>query len=154
MFPVFGVGVLSTIAATAVGRTLPPRSLLLIGGLGFLVAGVLVAVLLTPESPYWVMIVIGALLGIPNGFNNIGNQLILLQSVPSDSAGVASGLYRTAQYVGAALSSVVVAFVLAGGGLDGGGLDGGIAPLGQTIGVLGLILALLSVVALVRGRRR
>jgi MFS family permease len=154
MFPVFGVGVLSTIVATAVGRTLPPRSLLLIGGLGFLVAGVLVAVLLTPESPYWVMIVIGALLGIPNGFNNIGNQLILLQSVPSDSAGVASGLYRTAQYVGAALSSVVVAFVLAGGGLDGGGLDGGIAPLGQTIGVLGLILALLSVVALVRGRRR
>jgi MFS family permease len=149
MFPVFGVGVLSTIVATNIGRRLTPRLMLVIGSAGFLIAGTLMVFLFTEEAPYWLMILIGALLGIPNGFNNIGNQLILQRSVPSDTAGVASGLYRTAQYVGAALSSVVVALVL-----DGDARDGGIHLLGMCLAAIGLYLLVLSSVALVRGRAR
>jgi MFS family permease len=147
MFPVFGVGVLSTIAATAAGRRMSPRTMLVVGALGFSVAGAAMVVLLSSDSPYWLMILIGVMLGIPNGFNNIGNQLILQLSVPADSAGVASGLYRTSQYVGAALSSVVVALVL-----SPLFVDGGIAMLGASIAAVGVLLLVLNAIALLRGR--
>jgi MFS family permease len=147
MFPVFGVGVLSTIVATNVGKRMTPRLMLVIGSSGFLIAGLAMVFFLTGDAPYWLMILLGAALGVPNGFNNIGNQLILQRSVPADTSGVASGLYRTAQYVGAALSSVVVALVLAP---EQGA--GGIHLLGMCIAVIGLALLLMSVVAIVRGR--
>lgn len=149
MFPVFGVGILSTVAATALGRRMSPRLLLVVGGGGFLGAGAFVAVVLTTASPYWAMIIAAVLLGIPNGFNNIGNQLILQQSAPSESAGVASGLYRTAQYAGAALSSVVVAFAL-GPRMP----EEGIAFLGLAISLVGALLLILNSIALLRDRSR
>jgi MFS family permease len=147
MFPVFGVGVLSTIVATNVGKRMSPRVMLVIGSLGFLLAGIAIVFFLTADAPYWLMILIGAMLGVPNGFNNIGNQLILQASVPADTAGVASGLYRTAQYVGAALSSVVVALVLVPVLRDGG-----IHLLGICIALIGLFLCVLSCVAMMRAR--
>jgi MFS family permease len=148
MFPVFGVGVLSTIVATNVGKRMTPRLMLVIGSSGFLLAGLAMVFFLTTDAPYWLMILIGAALGVPNGFNNIGNQLILQRSVPADTAGVASGLYRTAQYVGAALSSVVVALVLAPQLRDGG-----IHLLGICLAVIGLYLLVLSGVAMLKARR-
>jgi MFS family permease len=147
MFPVFGVGVLSTTLATMAGRTMLPRVMLMIGASAFLLAGGAMVLFLTTESPYWLMILIGALLGIPNGFNNLGNQFILHHSAPAESAGVASGLYRTSQYIGAALSAVVLTFVLSPE-LN----DGGIHLLGLTIGGIGLALLAFNSIGMFRER--
>ncbi|GAA2073052.1 MFS transporter [Microbacterium hatanonis] len=148
VLPVFGVGVASTILATTLGRRLSPRSLLIVGGIAFAAGGGVLAVWVSDDAPLWLLIAAAALLGVPNGFNNIGNQLILHDSVPADAMGMSSGLYRTSQYVGAALSSVVVA-ALIGTGLD----DGGIRRLGVAIAGIGLLLAVLSVFARAKRRR-
>jgi hypothetical protein len=88
------------------------------------------------------------LLGVPNGFNNLGNQLTLHAGTPVSAAGGASGLYRTAQYLGAAVSTVVVAHVLTAGhastattGAARGG-DGGVGALGACVAGLGGVLLL------------
>lgn len=144
MIPVFGVGVLSTMAATAAGKKLRPRLLLLIGGAGFLLGGAVLALTWTAVAPLWLLAAVGGLLGIPNGFNNVGNQSLLHAAAPAGEIGVASGLYRTAQYVGAALSVVVVDAVLAVA-------PGGGAPLlGACIAVAGLVLAAVNALGAVR----
>lgn len=146
MLPVFGVGVLSTVIATGLGRRLRPRTLLLVGTSGMVVAGALLALFVTPSSPIWLLVVVAALLGLPNGFNNMGNQLLLHAGVPAASAGVASGIYRTAQYVGASLSAVIVAHALGAGG------RGGIDELGWWIAALGAGLLLVNLIAIARRR--
>ena len=148
MMPVFGVGVLSTLVARIVGRHVTPRTLLLIGTIAITLAGAGMTLLLSTETPYWMMMLLCALLGIPTGFNNLGNQYILQSSAPAESAGVASGLYRTSQYIGATLATVVVAL-----GLSTEKVAGGIQSLAVSIGSLGVALTLLSLLALIRSRR-
>ncbi|MCM6764042.1 MFS transporter [Rathayibacter sp. ZW T2_19] len=148
MFPVFAVGVVSTILATRMGRRLAPRTLLLIGTAAMVVGGGVLAVAVDTASPLWLLAVASGLLGVPNGFNNLGNQLILHSAVPESSAGSASGVYRTSQYLGAALSAVIVAHSV-GTEFDAGG----IRSLGAWIGGIGLVLLILNIIAIVRGHR-
>ncbi|GAB2453992.1 MFS family permease [Conyzicola lurida] len=147
MLPVFGVGVASTILATRLGRRLKPRLLLVFGTTAMVVAGALLALVTSTDSPIWLLVVISVLLGIPNGFNNLGNQLILHSSVPGANAGSASGIYRTSQYFGAVLSAVIVAHVV-----GVGEAEGGIRTLGVVIGGLGGLMLVTNLVALYRGR--
>ncbi|WP_432532978.1 MFS transporter [Kineococcus arenarius] len=156
MFPVFAVGVLSTVLATRLGRRVRPRTLLLVGNTAMVAAGAVLLLGVGPDTPLALIAVAGALLGVPNGFNNLGNQLTLHAGAPASSAGGASGLYRTAQYLGASASSVVVAHTLptTAGAVTG---DGGIGHLGSWIAGLGALLllghALTRVLALLRRRR-
>jgi MFS family permease len=150
MFPVFGVGVLSTLLATRLGARVRPRVLLVVGSAAMVAAGVVALTVADADAPVWLIVLLGLLMGLPNGFNNLGNQLVLHEAVDEQQAGVASGLYRTAQYIGAALASVVVASALAPA-LDGGG-SGGLATLGVWIAALGAVLLLGSVVVLIRER--
>jgi MFS family permease len=149
MLPVFGIGVLSTIAATRLGKTLKPRMLLVLGTTAMVIAGVLMALTVTSTSSFWYLAFISALLGVPNGFNNLGNQVILHHTVPEKSAGSASGVYRTAQYLGASLSAVIVAHAV--------GVDqafGGIRSLGAWVAALGGAMLLTNLLALWRQRGR
>ncbi|MGY1841320.1 MULTISPECIES: MFS transporter [unclassified Modestobacter] len=148
MIPVFGMGAVSTALATRAGARLSSRALLVTGGAAFAVAGALLATVMTADTPVWAMVGIGALLGVPNGFNNIGNQAMLQATAPADAIGVASGLYRTSQYIGAALSAAVVTLLVVEGAPRGG-----IAALGAVIGTIGAVLVLLNAIALVRARR-
>jgi MFS family permease len=150
MFPVFGVGVLSTLAATRLGARARPRVLLVVGSAAMVAAGLVALTAVDADSPVWLIVLLGVLMGLPNGFNNLGNQLVLHDSVDEQHAGVASGLYRTAQYIGAALASVVVASALAPS-LSGDG-TGGLATLGVWIAALGGVLLLGSVAVLIRER--
>jgi predicted MFS family arabinose efflux permease len=147
LLPVFGVGVLGTVIATRLARTLRPRLLLVIGTFAMVVAGSLMILSINTESPIWLLAVVSALLGVPNGFNNIGNQLILHDSVPEANAGSASGIYRTAQYLGAALSAVIVAH-----SVHGDQSFGGIRQLGSWIAGLGSLMLITNLMALWRGR--
>lgn len=148
MFPIFGVGALSTLVASRLGSRLPPRLLLVIGAAAMVLAGVLAITVVTDTAPVWLLVVLGVLLGLPNGFNNLGNQLILHACVDEEHAGVASGLYRMSQYIGAALAAVVVAVAVVPGHDDGG-----IGVLGTWIASLGAVLLALSLVVLARGSR-
>ncbi|MDR2566258.1 MAG: MFS transporter [Bifidobacteriaceae bacterium] len=141
VFPVFGVGLASTFAASRVARRVRPRVLLAAGAAAMVAAGLVATFFLTDQVPVWLIVLFGSLAGAPNGFNNLGNQLILHGAVGEGQAGVASGLYRTSQYVGAALASVVVA-----GALNGNG----IATLGVWIASIGAFLLAASLLALIR----
>jgi MFS family permease len=149
MLPVFGIGVLSTLAATRLGGRWHPRLLLIVGTSAMVLAGLLLAATAGPDAPIWWLAIICGLLGLPNGFNNLGNQLLLHRAVPTEAAGASTGIYRTAQYIGASLAAVVAAHVI--------GADhalGGIREMGIVIAAIGLALLLLSLAALAMHRRK
>jgi MFS family permease len=149
MLPVFAIGVLSTFVATRIGRRARPRVLLAVGTAAMVLAGTMLAFFVDEGSPIVILVVVAALLGVPNGFNNLGNQLLLHGGSPSTAAGSASGLYRTAQYLGACISTVVVARTL-----DVGSAAGGIASLGLWIAGLGGFLLITNLIAMLVVRRR
>jgi sugar phosphate permease len=69
--------------------------------------------------------------------------------VPTEAAGASTGIYRTAQYIGASLAAVVAAHVI--------GADhalGGIREMGIVIAGIGLALLVLSLAALATHRRK
>ncbi len=139
VFPTFGVGVVSTILATRLGHRFTPRVLLIVGNSAMVLAGGLIVLTIHTDAPIWLLIIAGAMMGIPNGFNNLGNQMILHSNAPEAVAGVASGLYRTSQYIGATLAAVICAFAL-----KADSLNGGITTLGACIGGMGAALLILN----------
>ena len=52
-----------------------------------------------------VLLAVGGVLGIPNGFNNLGLQAALYEHAPAQHIGAASGQLQTFRYVGAILST-------------------------------------------------
>jgi hypothetical protein len=68
----------------------------------------------------WLLVTVSALLGLPNGFNNVGNQTEMFRAADSRSIGAGSGLYRTSQYIGANLAAAVLELTFAGPPSDPG----------------------------------
>ncbi|WP_216628969.1 MFS transporter [Serinibacter arcticus] len=149
VLPVFAAGVLGTLVATRLARRSRPRVLLVVGSAALAAGGTVLALTVREDGPVILVVLSALLLGIPTGFNNLGNQLDLHVHAAASGSGAAAGMYRTAQYVGACLSTVVVAraFDLP---LEAGGID----ALGVVVGGVGTLLLLTSVVALVRTRHR
>lgn len=147
VFPTFGVGVLSTVTATRLGNGLSPRVLLVFGNLAMVAAGTLIVLTIRTNSPVWLLVISGAMMGIPNGFNNLGNQMILQTNAPESVAGIASGLYRTSQYIGATLAAIICAFAL-----HANKINGGITILGWCIGGIGACLLLFNGLQLIADR--
>ena len=54
---------------------------------------------------------VNAVLGIPNGFNNLGLQAALYENAPADQMGAAGGQVQTFRYVGAILSTSLLGLV-------------------------------------------
>lgn len=118
MLPIAGLGVFMTLLATRLVRTRGPGLPLLIGSVGLAVGGLVLATLVHADTPVVALLLVYAVLGIPNGFNNMGNQTSMYAAAPSGTTGAASGLYRTSQYVGANLAAAMLELV-AGGGAAG-----------------------------------
>lgn len=121
MLPVAGVSVISTIVGSRLYRKAGARWTLLVGTLALLIGGVLIASVERSTAPILVLLLVGAVLGIPNGFNNIGNQSLVNAVTSVEEVGTAIGMYRTMTFIGANLS-VVVLQVTAGDEIDDGGL--------------------------------
>jgi predicted MFS family arabinose efflux permease len=147
--PLFAVGVLSTLVATQLGRRLAPRALVITGSAGLAAGGAFLAFFLRPEPSWQIALAGAALLGIPTGFNNMGNQLALHAESRVSEIGSNTGMFRTVQHVGAAISSVVVAYAL-----GGPSADGGIRSLSLVVAGIGMLLLLLGVAAAIAARRR
>lgn len=136
VLPVAAFGVVSTVLATRLQRRRGVWPSLVVGT-GALLAGGLLLTLPGRTTPVPLLLLVCAVLGLPNGFNNMANQGAMYAAAPPGRAGSASGLYRTSQYVGANLAAAVLA-LLTDAGVDDAGLHR-----------LGLVVAAVSAVLLV-----
>ncbi|WP_175953023.1 MFS transporter [Burkholderia sp. BCC0405] len=139
MLPVAGIGTVTTMLATRIVHRHGPRPVLVIGS-AMLCIGSVVMSLMTSSLPVAAIVLLSIVFGIPNGFNNLGNQATLYQSTPHDRIGTASGLYRTAQYVGGSLS-----FALVGFALGHPASDHGLRELAVVLAVISVLLLLNAV---------
>jgi MFS family permease len=107
LLPVAGLGILVTpIAARLITRS-GPRAPLLIGFVA-LTAGALLILTLGQSTPMLGILAVGAVLGIPNGFNNLGLQAALYERAPAERTGAAGGLFQTSRYVGSILATALI----------------------------------------------
>jgi len=141
VLPIAGMGIIATVIATR----RPRLPLLVIGSAGLLV-GSLALLLIGGSTPVALLVLVSAVLGLPNGFNSLGNQTAMYAAAPAEQVGTASGLYRTSQYIGANLAAALV-----GVGLGDHATDGGLHLLAAVISV---ISAGLLAVALFHRRHR
>ncbi|MQA06162.1 MAG: MFS transporter [Streptosporangiales bacterium] len=110
LLPITAVSSLTTpLTALLIGRR-GPRLALIIGG-SVLVVNSLLLQLMTDGTPLWLFVVFAVLLGVPNGFNNLGLQTSLYQAAPPEQTGTASGLFQTCRYLGAILASTALGIV-------------------------------------------
>jgi MFS family permease len=147
LIPIAAVGVGSTLVASAWIRRGGLAPTLLIGNVGLIGAGLLIALTLTASTSWWALLLVAAVLGVPNGFNNMANQNELY-AVATDAIGAASGLLRTTQYVGANLSAAMIE-VLVGGSIT----DAGLHRVGWGIAVVSVILLLVTSGGWITARR-
>ena len=104
LLPVAGVGILATpIAARLISRAGPGPALII--GACLLTVGSLLLLVCNATTPVSVLLAVGVVLGIPNGFNNLGLQAALYEYAPAPHMGAASGQFQTFRYVGAILST-------------------------------------------------
>ena len=144
VLPIAGLGVVATpVAARLIARS-GPRPALIFGS-ALMLAGTLLLLWLGPGSPPLAIVLVGLVLGIPNGFNNLGLQAALYEASPPERTGWAGGQFQTFRYVGAILSSSLLAIFFGAGATTAG--------LHQVAVVIALISAGL-VVASVASRRR
>lgn len=104
MLSLAGFGVL---VAPIAGRLIDRygSKLPLVMGAGTLLVGTALLLTFQASSPLLWLLVIMAVLGMSNGFNNISMQTALFEHVKPEETGSASGLFQTSRYLGSILSS-------------------------------------------------
>ncbi|MFT3659887.1 MAG: MFS transporter [Gordonia sp. (in: high G+C Gram-positive bacteria)] len=122
MLPVAAVSGVMTFVGAAVYQRFGARVTLVIGTSSFLVGGILLALVERSSTPLSVILIVAAILGIPQGFNIIGNQNLVNASTSPDEVGAATGMYRTMAFVGANLA-VAVLTLTAGHEFDDAGIQ-------------------------------
>jgi sugar phosphate permease len=110
VLPVAGMGVISTPIAAWLVRRHGARPALIIGSFTLL-AGSLLLLLPDQRTPLVVIILIGCVLGIPNGFNNLGLQAALYEITPPERMGQTGGQFQTFRYIGAILSTALLGLI-------------------------------------------
>lgn len=124
------------------------RPVLVIGSVALAAGGAGLAVTQS-SSGLVLLLAVAAVLGVPNGFNNIGNQAAMYRQAEAGDAGMASGLYRTSQYVGANIAAAVIEL-----GFAGPAADAGLHRLGTVVVVISAALLAGALLEWVAGRRR
>ncbi|MFE9606860.1 MFS transporter [Streptomyces hokutonensis] len=117
LVPITAMGIVTTAVATYLENRRGPRITLIIGTAAMAIGGLLLA-MSNRASPLWLLLGTCAVLGLPDGFNNIGNQMSMYSAAPTSQVGGASGLYRTCQSLGAIFATVFLAFLMRGPSTD------------------------------------
>ena len=150
-FVVLPIALTAMVAVAGAGRLLRRTGhwpVLLAGSVLLGLGGVLLTQV-NSASAVVVLVAVAAVLGLPNGLNNIGNQTALYRQADAADAGIASGLYRTSQYVGANIAAAVIELCFAGAVGDPG-----MHRLGAVVAVISAVLVVGAVAGLVGGRLR
>lgn len=113
MLPFAGVGVFTTPLAVRIIRKSGYRPVIILGSL-VLVIGTLLLLILGPETPVIVILLAAAVIGIPNGLNNMGLQTALYSHTNPEETGAASGLFQTFRSVGSILSTSLLGLIFGG----------------------------------------
>jgi MFS family permease len=105
LLPMSAVAVLASALSakpTGIKTRLIANSLALVGG---------AALLLVVDIRSWLGALIGiaAVFGLGQGLTSVTNQTVLYGQAPAEQIGTASGLFRTAQYLGAIAASTLIA---------------------------------------------
>ncbi len=139
ILPIAGLGVVTVpLAARLIARR-GARTALLLGSVVLLVATL--AVQLLGESTSAVLIVaFGLLLGLPNGFNNLGLQTALYEAAPGGRTGSSGGLFQTFRYLGAISATAVIGVVFERNLSSAGLHQLGLVMTGAAVVVLALVL--------------
>ncbi|HEY9474319.1 MAG TPA: MFS transporter, partial [Mycobacteriales bacterium] len=112
LLPLAGLGLLATPAAVRLIARRGP-DLAMVVGTGTMLAGSLLLLRFGPTSPIWSIVLVCAVLGLPNGFCNLSLQSSLFDVTPPEGTGTAAGLYQTSRYLGAILSTSLLGVVFA-----------------------------------------
>ena len=110
VLPIALVGVVTTPLAARTVRQRGSRTTLVIGS-AILLAATLLVQALEDNTPLALVAGLALLLGIPNGFNNLGLQTALYEASPPDRMGSSGGLFQTCRYLGAMMSTSVLGIV-------------------------------------------
>jgi MFS family permease len=99
--PLFGTAM---VVSTLTGRHQAVRGKLVVGGIGQVVAcGLLL--LLSDNSPVWMLLAVVIVLGIPQGLNSLALQNAVYHQADAERMGSSAGLLRTFGYLGAIIAS-------------------------------------------------
>ncbi|WP_153503249.1 MFS transporter [Cumulibacter manganitolerans] len=116
MLLIFGVGAfLSTIGS----RFTAVRTPLVIGAAG-MIAGSLLMVGVDSRSAVWLFALMCLAHAPSAGLSMLANQMAIYVQAPADQIGMASGLSRTAQYLGAIIGSGIIALAFGARPTDAG----------------------------------
>jgi hypothetical protein len=133
------LSLLSIVAARVISEQGWVRWPLILAGVALgLTAGVMLVI--THESRVFVLVGMSLLLGVTNGFSGFGNQAALYMQSSADDIAVASGLLRTAAYLGAIFSSSLIGIAF-----GSGATDSGFHTLAWVLEGLGVAITLLAV---------
>lgn len=139
-----GVG---AVLALSTGRCRSIRAPMLIGTGGML-AGSLAVVAVGATAPFALLVLVPVLFGFPQGLNSVTNQLAVYRQAPAGELGTATGLSRTAQYLGAMLATGLLALAY-----GEQATDDGLAVLGTvSAGIAGVLLVLTALDRSLRAR--
>jgi MFS family permease len=102
------MSVVAVTSATFAGRTTGIRARLITTAVVLATGSVL---LFFVDGGTWiaVLIAVAAIFGLAQGLTSVTNQTTLYQQAPREQMGTASGLFRTAQYLGAIAASTLIA---------------------------------------------
>ncbi|MCU1681216.1 MAG: hypothetical protein JWQ81_1955 [Amycolatopsis sp.] len=137
------MSLVAVVAAASTGRTNGVRARLIITAVA-LVAGSALLLLVGSGTALYALLGIGALFGLAQGLTSVTNQTTLYREAPAEQMGTASGLFRTAQYLGAIAASTLIALCF---GTHAG--SGGLHSLAWSLVVASVVL--LGVTVLDRG---
>ncbi|MCR8966196.1 MFS transporter [Brevibacillus halotolerans] len=94
MLPFAGLGVLMTPVAVRMNKRYGYRTTIIAGNV-VLIFGTLLLLILGENSSLPVILMVTAVLGIPNGLNSMGLQTALYHVAKPEEKGIASGLFQT-----------------------------------------------------------
>ncbi|MBE9916268.1 MFS transporter [Paenibacillus donghaensis] len=113
MLPFAGLGVLTTPIAVRMIQRSSHRPVIIIGN-AVLVIGTLLLLMLGSKTPVILILIVAAIIGIPNGLNNLGLSTAMYSYAKPEETGVASGLFQTCRSVGSILSTSLLGLTFSG----------------------------------------
>ncbi len=119
LLPLAGIGILAAPVAARIVSKRGPAPAIIIGSVALLIGCIPLAAF-GDTTPIIVILVVGAILGIPSAFNNLGLQAALYEATPASLMGTASGQFQTFRYTGAIGASAILGIVFAGGATSEG----------------------------------
>ena len=133
------MNVIGALASALIGRRNWVRIPLIVVG-GTILAGGVLLIFVTSAVPIWLLILLSLVFGLSNGLGSVANQTALYAQAPDDEIGVASGLLRTASYIGAIFSSSLIGLAF-----GARATDAGLHTIAFVFAGLGVALALLAI---------